>query len=74
MLKILCKQFVARAEHLGMKGKARDNAAIEFFAGALAALDAINHADVNHVATVTQLVICTRGYSEVKRIAEKADS
>lgn len=73
MLKTLCKTFVERAEHQGLKGKARDTAAIEFMVGAYAALTATEHPEANHVGTNLQLVICTRGYSEVKRVAEKED-
>lgn len=73
MLKTLCKTFVQRAEHQGLKGKARDTAAIEFMVGAFAALEASKHPEANHVGTYTQLAICTRGYSEVKRVAEAED-
>lgn len=78
-LKPIAIAFVQRAEALGMKGKSRDNAAIEFFLGAYVAAyglakgdaesDAGKHA--THILAVTQMLVCTRGYAEVKRIAEK---
>jgi hypothetical protein len=71
-LRALAAQFVARAEAQGMKGAARDRAAIEFFCGAVAGQVALQgeHDDTaQHWLRVTALLITTRGYSEVANIA-----
>ena len=38
MIKGLCEKFVERSKALGLKGKARDAAAVHFFCGAASAL------------------------------------
>lgn len=69
--KTLCESFIGRAELQELKGKKRDTAAIEFMCGAIAALDAVGKVDeANHLAMVTAMLICTRGYDEVERIAK----
>ena len=73
MLQTLCTRFVERAEHFEMKGKKRDEKAIEFLVGAATALQAINHPEANHVTNCVAMIICVRGYMEVKRIAEMAE-
>jgi hypothetical protein len=75
MLKTLCQAFVARATTLGLKGKKRDAALIDFMCGAYAALAAKDpHGDeARHLATVLGLVFTTRGYSECERIAKREE-
>lgn len=73
MLKTLCKAFVQRADHQNLKGKKRDDMALEFMVGAYAALAAAKHPEAEHVGAVVAMVICTRGFSEVKKIAEAED-
>lgn len=66
----LAKGFIARAEAQGMKGKARDRAAMEFFLGAASALRfAGRDEDAGHVILCAAMVLCSRGYSEVERWA-----
>lgn len=71
-IQTLCVNFVERAEYLNLKGKKRDEAAIEFLVGAASALQITNHAEANHVLTCVAMAICPRGYGEVKRIADEA--
>lgn len=68
-LKALAVTFKGRSEAQNFRGKKRDDLAVEFFAGAYGALDAVKHPDAQAVGTTTMLFICTRGYSEVVRIA-----
>lgn len=72
MLQTLCTRFVERAEHFDMKGKKRDEKAIEFLVGAASALQATDHPEYSHVINCVALIICVRGYAEVKRIADMA--
>lgn len=66
----LSRQFVRRSEALGLKGKKRDEAAMDFFCGAFAALEAMKHGvEASNLATVIALVLSTRGYSEVEKWA-----
>lgn len=71
MLKALCKQFVARAEALGLKGKKRDGALMEFMCGSYAALQAAGHAEAEHVGTVIAMIFSVRGFSECQKIASE---
>jgi len=84
----LCAKFIQRADHLALKGKKRDDAALDYLIGAASALYTFSathgldpaaiaaaHSDAQHIATVTAAVITVRGFSEVARIvldAEKA--
>jgi hypothetical protein len=58
----LCQSFHARAEALGMKGKRRDDATMEFFVGASQALAIAEHEHAPVVLRVTALLIAMRGY------------
>lgn len=72
------KDFVRRSQALGYKGKKRNDAAIDFLAGAIAALEALKAnrgnqtvAELsNHLCAVTAMLIAPRGYAEVERMAE----
>lgn len=66
----IAKQFVERSAALGYKGKARDNAAIDYIVGAAAALQAINHEELGSV-TAMAFIVSVRGYAEVIKYAEK---
>jgi len=68
---IACK-FVERSEALGYKGVKRDIAALDFFVGAASALRSAGHPESEHVGSVAVMIIATRGYVEVKRIAVEA--
>lgn len=70
ILNQLAKQFRDRATAQGLRGKAADKAAIEFFLGAAAALGMVGKTDdMNQVINWTSLVLCTRGFREVERMA-----
>lgn len=57
----VAQQFVERAKALGMKGKKRDDAAMEYFCGACTALEQVGHADLDHMMRVTVLLVSPRG-------------
>lgn len=68
----IAKACVERMETKALKGVKRDDAVIEFFCGAIAALELTDKsAEANHLIKVTALLICTRGYSYVKEMAGK---
>lgn len=71
-LKELAKDIVARATALNLKGKARDRACMDFFCGAIHAYARIEGQEdvVRHLTTVACVLISTRGYSEVERLAQ----
>ena len=69
-LKTLCETFAKRSKELDYKGKRRDTMAMEFFIGALAAPGLANHADAFGVRLFTVLLLATRGYSEIVKVAE----
>lgn len=79
-VKAVARAFVARSEELGFKGKKRDDLAVEFFLGAYVGAHACANGDenspagklANNILATTSMLICTRGYSEVKRLAESA--
>ncbi len=74
----LAKLFVHRATELELKGKKRDDAAIEFFMGAYAGCHTLSMGNkdsaagmaADHILRVTSMVICVRGYAAVKEIAD----
>ena len=68
-VKKLAGLFIERCAHLGYSGKKRDQLALEFFVGASTALTGINHPDGQCVLNVTAMLIATRGYGEVVRLA-----
>jgi hypothetical protein len=72
-LKIACTKFVWRAEYLGLTGKKRDTAAIDFLSGYGCALEAAKHPETDHFTGCLAMIIAVRGYSEVKLIAERVD-
>ena len=57
----------------GTKGRKREEAVINFWNGAIMALDAVSHEDAQWVGRVGHLLIASRGYSEVEAIIRKAD-
>jgi hypothetical protein len=68
----LCVQFVERVEYLGLKGKARETECLAFFVGAASALQTVGHPDAGHVLGCTSMIVSTRGYGEVARVAKEA--
>lgn len=73
----IAKVFVSRADATGLKGKKADAAALEFFLGAYAGAHACSNGDetseagklAKHILLVASLIIATRGYKEVQRLA-----
>lgn len=55
-----------------LSGKKREDANIAFWCGAASAMHEIGHPSAGHLNRLIALVIATRGYAEVKNIAEKA--
>lgn len=59
----LARKFVDRATHLGLKGKKRDDAVLEFFCGAATALELAGRTDeANQVTCCATMLLATRGY------------
>lgn len=69
----LAASFIERSEALGYKGKKRDAAAMDYFAGAgMSAELAGNQPLGNHIARVMVFIVSVRGYAGVTEIANKA--
>jgi hypothetical protein len=64
--------FIARAKAQGMKGKARERAAIEFAVGAASAANEMHGQKSPEWSQLSGLafLVAVRGYSEMERIAE----
>jgi hypothetical protein len=62
------------AIHQGWKAgtKDADKRNLEAWRGAALALEAVDHTDKAHVLNVFALLICTRGFSETRKIAIEA--
>jgi hypothetical protein len=59
----LAVSFVERAKYLGLKGKARDNAVLDFFCGAACALEKVGkHEEAQQVGMTAAMILSTRGY------------
>ena len=63
--KELAKRFISRAKAQGMKGKARDRAAIEFFCGAIA---------VDERYSLAAFLVAARGFEGVEELAGEGKS
>lgn len=66
----IAKAAVTRFEAQGLKGKARDRAALEFVIGAANALQLIHD---YHGLTGLALIVSVRGYAELEQIAKEAE-
>lgn len=64
----IAKSFISRAELQGLKGKKRDNAAMEFFCGAATVTEANDHG-----GSVMAFLVAVKGYREVLELAKLAD-
>jgi len=74
ILKKLAGTFEARVKNQGLKGKARDRAALEFFCGAAAALDAAGDKDEAQSVTFNAFLISVRGYEIVTDILKEKEA
>lgn len=69
----LARMFKLRSESHNLKGKRRDNALMDFWAGAFCALAMAGHEDAaQNVARLMAMVLSVRGYQELDRIIESA--
>ncbi len=65
----LCKGFVERSKAQHLTGKRRDDALMDYFAGAYYALHVSGQEkEANHTGTVAAMILSTRGYAEVEAI------
>ena len=67
----LAQTFVERAYALGLKGKRRDELALEFFMGAYALVQATGDKVLEERIALVAFVVAARGFSFVRETAEK---
>lgn len=66
-VRAVAQRFADRATELGMKGKRRDAAALEFFVGATALAEASGDELMHqHLGRITALIIAIHGYAGVQ--------
>jgi hypothetical protein len=71
MIMSLTKAFVSRSTEQGYKGKRRDDAALEFFLGAVVSARELGREDVaQHLEVFAALVLSVRGYRELELLSE----
>ena len=69
-IRILAQKFIERAEALKYKGKARDNAALDFFCGAAAMAELAGDLPMyRHLGNIIVTMIAVRGYMAVRQLA-----
>ena len=68
-IKNLAKAFVRRSNILGLKGKKRDVAAVEFFVGCCCALWEAGHKDAEMLENTVYFFVAPRGYRAVTHLA-----
>jgi hypothetical protein len=73
MIRDLAKSFIERAAHLNYKGKKRDDAALDFWCGAvrLAELSG-NQKMAEHLTRAGVFFVASRGFFGIKELAEEA--
>jgi hypothetical protein len=70
--KIIAQRFIERAEALNLKGKKRDDAALDYFVGAVAGAEMAGDTKLaEHLGVIAAMMISVRGYFAVREIAEK---
>lgn len=70
----LARSFISRAKAQNMKGKRRDDAAMEFFCGAIASTELTGDKDgADNLATFAAMLIAVRGYAALVAAVEVAD-
>jgi hypothetical protein len=73
-VKELSQFIVERMTALGLKGKKRDDATLHYWIGAATGAGlAQNENLAQHLRTLAVLLIATRGYEEVERMANTPD-
>ena len=68
-IKNLAKAFVRRSNILGLKGKKRDVAAVEFLVGCCCALWEAGHKDAEMLENTVYFFVAPRGYRAVTHLA-----
>lgn len=70
MLRKACYAALERADIQGLpKGKRKDQAAFEFMCGVATGLQLAGHPEAGHVIGYINMVLSTRGFAEVERVA-----
>lgn len=66
----LSRRIVARCEAMELKGKKRDDATLNLWIGAIHGAHIAGNAEIaGYLERVAVMVICVRGFSEVKHMA-----
>lgn len=66
----LALSFIEGADALGLKGKKRDDAALDYWCGAAIGAGLAGNADLErHLGRIAALVISVRGFIAIKQIA-----
>lgn len=70
LTKALAQKFIERSEALGLKGKKRDDAALDFWCGAASALELSGRKlDADTLGRQAALIVAVRGYFGVREMA-----
>ncbi len=64
--------FVERSDALGLKGKPRNDAALNYFSGAYSAFLAIDDTDSAGALATDIMVLGVKGYDHVEKLASEA--
>ena len=69
----IAKRFIERAEALELKGKKRDDAALDYFCGAAAGAELAGNAQLaTHIGVVCATMLSVRGFFAVKELATRS--
>ena len=67
LLQTLSSHVAQRAKTLGLRGKARDDMAIDFFCGAYATAIQIDHPAANALGIFLSFSLAPRGFGEIEK-------
>lgn len=67
LLQTLASHVVQRAKTLGLRGKARDDMAVDFFCGAYATAIQIGHPAADSIGIFLSFSLAPRGFSEIEK-------
>jgi hypothetical protein len=67
LLQTLASHVVQRAKTLGLRGKARDDMAVDFFCGAYATAIQIGHPAADSLGIFLSFSLAPRGFSEIEK-------
>jgi hypothetical protein len=72
--KTISARFIERADALQLRGKRRDDAALDYFVGAAAGAELAGNINLGkHLGTVALLIVSIRGYKAVEEMAKEAE-